>query len=94
MKERFYEFGLLFKLIGYLEENIWLFEKFEEIVFYLRIEEFKIDNDSLYLYLKVWNGGIGKVVIFINGKEVEVEVNLFLRSVFFKCDSSIYYDLY
>lgn len=94
LKERFYEPGLLPKLIGYSEENIRPSEKFEEIALYPRIEEFKIDNDSLHLHLKARNGGIGKVVIFINGKEVEAEANPLPRSALPKRDSSIHYDLY
>lgn len=94
LKERFYEPGLLPKLIGYSEENIRPSEKFEEIALYPRIEEFKINNDSLHLHLKTRSGGIGKVTIFVNGKEVEAEANPLPRSAYPKRDSIIHYDLY
>lgn len=74
LKARYYEPGLLPKVLGYSDERIRPIQDFNSIALYPKIEA-SIKEDVLYINLKERNGGIGKVSIFINGKEVVEEAN-------------------
>lgn len=94
LKARYYEPGLLQKLFGHSDEPIRPVEVFDEVRLYPRIET-KLDtlNSMLHIELFERNGGIGKVSIFINGKEVVEEANPLHRGEYGKRDSIIHYDL-
>jgi len=74
LKDRYYEPGLLQKLLGFSDEVIRPVENFEIVPLYPEVNT-EILNDTLYIKLFERNGGIGKVSIFINGKEVKEEAN-------------------
>lgn len=74
LKARYYEPGLLSKVLGYSDERIRPIQDFNSIALYPEIEA-SIKADGLQINLKERNGGIGKVSIFINGKEVIEEAN-------------------
>lgn len=80
LKARYYEPGLLQKLIGFSEERIRPVGDFKKVKLYPQVKDTAIRNDTLFFTLKERNGGIGKVSIFINGKEVEEEANLLPRN--------------
>ena len=91
LKSRYYEPGLLQKLMGYSDERIRPVENLEAVKLYPNIET-NIVQGSLQIVLQERNGGIGKVSIFINGKEVVEEANPLPRSGG-KRESNIRYDL-
>ena len=94
LKERYYEPGLLQKLLGYSKERIRPVDRFDKIKLYPAIVDTAIRNDQLYFKLKARNGGIGKASIFINGKEVIEEINpLPNRTQNAKRDSVLQFDL-
>ncbi|MEM6377649.1 MAG: caspase family protein, partial [Bacteroidota bacterium] len=74
LKARYYEPGLLQKVLNYSDERLRPIQNFNSIALYPEIEA-KIESDRLKIDLKERNGGIGKVSIFINGKEVIEEAN-------------------
>ena len=92
LKARYYEPGLLAKVTGFSKERIRPIENFDAVALYPAVEA-EIRADSLSIELKERNGGIGKVSIFINGKEVVEEVNPLPRRENPKRNSSIRYDL-
>lgn len=79
LKTRYYEPGLLQKLLGFSDDRIRPVADFDTVKLYPQIIDAKIHKDQLTLKLRERNGGIGKVSIFINGKEVESEANLLPR---------------
>ncbi|MBX2873373.1 MAG: caspase family protein [Saprospiraceae bacterium] len=76
LKARYYEPGILQKLLGYAEEAIRSVDKFREVKLYPKVYA-EIDKEAGTLNVKLTerNGGIGKVSIFINGKEIVEEAN-------------------
>lgn len=92
LKARYYEPGLLQKVLGYSDERVRPVEDFEKVRLYPKIAA-EIENDSLYITLRARSGGIGKASIFINGKEVIEEANPLPRGVNPKRDSIIRLDL-
>ena len=92
LKARYYEPGLLQKMLGYSNERVRPVEAFEEVRLYPKIAA-EIENDSLHITLRARNGGIGQVSIFINGKEVIEEANPLPRGLKPKRDSIIRLDL-
>lgn len=76
LKERYFEPGLLQKLLGYSTERLRPVENLGQVPLYPRIkEETEINNNILHVELEERNGGIGPVSIFINGKEVTADAN-------------------
>ncbi|GAB5551796.1 MAG: hypothetical protein Sapg2KO_13870 [Saprospiraceae bacterium] len=69
LKARYYEPGLLTKLLGFSDERIRPVEQLEQVPLYpaLRAE---IKNNQLLVELKERNGGMGGISVFINDKEV------------------------
>lgn len=92
LKSRYYEPGLLPKLLGYANERMRPVEAFRTVQLYPKVEA-KIEKDELQIQLYARNGGIGRLSIFINGKEVEEEINPLPRLETGKRDSVIRYDL-
>lgn len=43
---------------------------------------FKFKNDFIWIGFKVWNGGVGKISFFINGKEIEEDVRIKVEDFF------------
>ncbi|MCB0583926.1 MAG: caspase family protein, partial [Phaeodactylibacter sp.] len=76
LKERYFEPGLLQKLLGYSDEPIRSVEGFESVPLYPEITA-QIDtfNQQLLIRLKAREGGIGPVSVFLNGKEVAADAN-------------------
>lgn len=80
LKSRYYEPGLLAKILGYSEESIRPVKGFDKVELYPDVTRFEFKNDSLWVGLKPRNGGIGKVSIFINGKEVKEDARTIFSS--------------
>jgi WD40 repeat protein len=76
LKERYYEPGLLQKLMGFSEEPLRSVEGFDSIALYplvrLQLDTFK---NNLTIRLQPRNGGVGKVSVFVNGKEIIEDAN-------------------
>mgnify|MGYP000114241842 CR=1 FL=1 len=71
LKSRYYEPGLLSKILGYSDESIRPVQDFNQVELYPEVTHFKFKNDSIWIGLKARNGGVGKISLFINGKEIE-----------------------
>ncbi|PHN07831.1 WD40 domain-containing protein [Flavilitoribacter nigricans] len=74
LKSRYYEPGLLQKLLAYSDERIRPVENLEAVKLYPKVQS-RINQGVLQIELEERNGGIGKVSIFINGKEVAEDAN-------------------
>ena len=72
LKERYYEPGLFEKYFA--NESLRDVEAFQSVAMYPQVES-TIESDWLSINLTERNGGIGKVSIFINNKEVINDVN-------------------
>lgn len=92
LKTRYYEPGLLQKVLGYSKERVRPVKAFNTVALHPKVDA-KLIEDSLIIRLNARNGGIGKVVIFINGKEVIEEANPLPRGENTKRDSIIRLDL-
>ncbi|MEM7366947.1 MAG: caspase family protein [Bacteroidota bacterium] len=74
LKERYYEPGLLSKLLGYSDSPVRDVAVFGELALYPSTQ-LSVTNDILHIHLIERSGGIGKVSVFINQKEVMTDVN-------------------
>lgn len=74
LKSRYYEPGLLQKLLGYSNERIRSVEGLTEVTLYPEVQA-AIEQDQLNIQLKARSGGIGQVSIFANGKEIVKDAN-------------------
>ncbi|GAB5553767.1 MAG: hypothetical protein Sapg2KO_33580 [Saprospiraceae bacterium] len=74
LKARYYEPGLLQKILGMSDERIRSVEGLREIPLYPSVNA-QIENDQLSISLGARSGGIGKVSLFANGKEIENDLN-------------------
>ncbi len=74
LKTRYYEPGLLQKLLGFSDERPRPVEGLDAIPLYPEVAA-RIDADQLLVSLKERNGGIGRVTVFANGKEVVADAN-------------------
>ncbi len=74
LKARYYEPGLLQKILGYLAEPVRSVEGLANVALYPRIQA-AIQGDQLEVSLKARSGGIGRVAILVNGKEVAYDAN-------------------
>jgi len=76
LKERYFEPGLLQKILGSSTEPIRSVLGFDSVALYPKVQ---LDLDTLKNLLKISltprNGGIGKVSVFINGKEIIEDAN-------------------
>jgi WD40 repeat protein/uncharacterized caspase-like protein len=75
LKERYYEPGLLAKLFGLSDEPLRNVPSLEEVRLYPAVEFIEADPSNPKARLRLTNrgGGIGRVVISINGKEVTAD---------------------
>jgi WD40 repeat protein/uncharacterized caspase-like protein len=70
LKERYYDPGLLAKYLGYSKEPLRDVEAFKDIKLYPEIAAPKeLKTPQFEVTLKNRGGGIGKVVVLVNGKE-------------------------
>jgi hypothetical protein len=74
LKERYYEPGLLAKIMGFDKSDLRNVANFDKVDLYPEISA-AIENDRLNITLTNRNGGIGKLSLFINGKEVQEDLN-------------------
>lgn len=74
LKERYYEPGLLAKIMGYQEGGVRDVEVFDQVNLYPEIHA-EVTNHQLNIQLTERNGGIGKVSVFVNDKEVIQDAN-------------------
>ncbi|PHN07833.1 caspase family protein [Flavilitoribacter nigricans] len=85
LKSRYYEPGILQKLLGYSSESIRSVAGLEQVDLYPEIDAV-IEDDQLKINLRERSGGIGALSIFMNGKEIEQDANT-------QRQTSITYDL-
>jgi len=74
LKARYYEPGLLPKLLGLSDEPLRSVEGFADVPLYPEVA-LSIEQDELRIRLTPRNGGIGPISLFINGKEVTDNAN-------------------
>jgi uncharacterized caspase-like protein/WD40 repeat protein len=74
LKERYYEPGLLLKLLGISTGELRNVEAFNDVPLYPEISA-TIENNQLKINLLKRNGGLGKLSFFINNKEVYEDIN-------------------
>jgi len=76
LKERYYEPGLMQKLLGFSDDPLRSVEGFDSVALYPVVS---LELDTLAHELKIKlsprNGGLGKVSVFVNGKEVIEDAN-------------------
>lgn len=75
LKTRYYEPGLLQKLMGFVDEDPRSTENLSQVALYPKILSTRIENNQLNIQLKERNGGMGILSLFINGKEVKEDIN-------------------
>jgi len=74
LKERYYEPGLLEKILGLEKGETRDPSKYSAVKLYPKVNA-TLSGDELSINLVARNGGMGKLSLFINGKEVEENVN-------------------
>jgi hypothetical protein len=72
LKDRYYDPGLLAKITGFNKEPPRKVEAFKDVKLYptVQLEASKSDNTKLTLHLVSRGGGIGRIAVRVNGKEV------------------------
>ena len=82
LKERYYEPGLLYKVMGFSDEPLREVEGFDSVALYpfIRLQLDTLQN-KLHIHLSPRNGGVGKVSVFINDKEIMEEANPLPRGI-------------
>ena len=74
LKERYYEPGLLARLLGISKVAIRDVAALDNVALFPKIEA-EIREDRLVVRLTEQGGGLGKLSLFVNGKEVEADAN-------------------
>ena len=74
LKERYYEPGLLTKIMGFDKSPLRNVSNFDQVALYPEIKA-DIEKDQFIIQLTERNGGLGKLSLFINGKEVQEDIN-------------------
>lgn len=76
LKERYYEPGLLAKLLNNLNEPLREVDQLTKLELFPLLDA-KIDQNknTIQVQLEKRSGGMGKLSLFVNGKEVEEDVN-------------------
>jgi WD40 repeat protein/uncharacterized caspase-like protein len=74
LKSRYYEPGLLQKLLGHSTERLRPVEDLAALPLFPK-SELRIEKDELQITLSERSGGIGAVAIAVNGKEVAADAN-------------------
>lgn len=94
LKERYFEPGLLQKLMGFSTEQIRPVDNLDKVDLYPRITEAtQIKNNILQVKLEERNGGIGPVSVFVNGKEVTSDANPLPKETGAKRSTDFTFDL-
>ena len=76
LKERYYEPGLLQKIVGYSDEPTRSVEGFDTLALYPALTlQLDTQTHQLAIELTPRNGGLGKVSVFVNGKEIIEDLN-------------------
>lgn len=76
LKERYYEPGLLPKILGLSRDPMRSTEAFNEVALYPEMNaQLSADKLKLAVNLTPRNGGIGKLSVFVNDKEVKEDAN-------------------
>jgi WD40 repeat protein len=74
LKERYYEPGLLSKIMGFDKNELRNVANFNQVALYPEIKA-KIEKSQLAVELTERSGGLGKLSCFINNKEVQEDIN-------------------
>ncbi|MBV6441718.1 MAG: Protein TolB [Saprospiraceae bacterium] len=76
LKERYYEPGLLSKILGLSRDPMRSTEAFNEVALYPEMDaRLSADKLKLEVFLTPRNGGMGKLSVFVNDKEVKEDAN-------------------
>jgi hypothetical protein len=83
LKDRYYEPGLWKKLLSYSDEPLRNIEKFDRVRLYPKINLGQITPEKPVLEIKLINqgGGMGKVPVYINGKEAFADARVFALNI-------------
>jgi len=74
LKERYHEPGLLSKIMGFDKRELRNVAAFDQVALYPEVKA-TIENDRLAIQLTERNGGLGKLSLFHNGKEIQEDIN-------------------
>ncbi|MBL7808053.1 MAG: caspase family protein, partial [Saprospiraceae bacterium] len=74
LKERYYEPGLIAKVMGFVSGELRDVQQFKDLPLYPLVEA-SINQNRLDIQLEKRNGGLGKLSFFVNGKEVAEDIN-------------------
>ena len=76
LKERYFEPGLLSKILGLSRDPMRSTEAFNEVALYPEMDaQLSADKSKMQVNLRPRNGGIGKLSVFVNDKEVKEDAN-------------------
>ncbi|NUM41523.1 MAG: hypothetical protein HUU45_07795, partial [Leptospiraceae bacterium] len=76
LKERYYEPGLLAKVMGFSDEPLREVDGFDSVALYPVVRlQLDTQQNLLRIRLSPRDGGVGKVSVFINNKEIKEEAN-------------------
>ncbi|TNE53917.1 MAG: hypothetical protein EP344_14710 [Bacteroidetes bacterium] len=76
LKERYYEPGLLAKILGLSKDPARSVQTFKDVALYPEmVAALNADKTQVEIKLTPRNGGIGKLSVFVNGKEVKEDAN-------------------
>lgn len=83
LKERYYEPGLLAKVLGLVPGGLRPVGELSNLELYPKITSASIEGDRLKVQLEPRNGGMGKVVLLLNGNmQLEANANPELKTAF------------
>lgn len=74
LKERYFEPGLLSKVMGSSNEPLRNVTQFDQIKLFPEVT-LRLDKQTISIQLTERGGGIGKVALFVAGKEVKADIN-------------------
>ncbi len=74
LKDRYYEPGLLAKVMGFAEGGLRPVGELNNVALYPAITKAELEGDRLRVELEVRSGGIGKVVLLLNNN-IELDAN-------------------
>jgi WD40 repeat protein/uncharacterized caspase-like protein len=74
IKERYWDPGLLSKIMGFNEDSLRNVPDLDEVEMFPEIKA-EISGNQLNIELKERNGGLGRLSLYINGKRVEANIN-------------------
>jgi WD40 repeat protein len=74
LKERYYEPGLIQKVLGFNPEPMRNVQSFSDVKLYPKAQ-LEIEGEELTIHLQERSGKIGKIAFFINGKEMLKDIS-------------------